>query len=65
MIDRHEGIAYLQFNLPTQEALDARIALLLGSGGRRTIGETGAPYAYVDLQGQLGITLLLVRSAAQ
>ncbi len=62
LIERHEGLAYLQFNLPDQAALDARIARLLELGGVRTLGDAGAPYAYVDMQRQLGMTLLLVKT---
>ncbi len=63
LIEQHEGLAYLQFNLPDQASLDAMIASLLARGGVRTLGDTGAPYAYIDLQQTLGLTLLLVKSA--
>lgn len=62
MIARYEGLHYLQLSVRGQERLEALVAALEGAGGRRTLGAAGAPFAYVDLTGSLGLTLLLVRT---
>jgi hypothetical protein len=64
MIERHEGLDYLQFSVAGQQGLDDRVSAFEKKGGIRTLGAPGAPYAYIDFQDQLGITLLLVKSAS-
>ena len=56
LIDKREGGHYFNFNVPdVQEGVD----YLVAKGGHRTLGNSSAPYAYVDMP-SLGVTVLLL-----
>ena len=55
-MDKREGGHYFNFNVPdVQESVD----YLVAKGGHRTLGNSSAPYAYVDMP-SLGVTVLLL-----
>jgi len=57
MVERHAG--YLNFFV---DDVDAVVDRLVKRGGTRTLGTTGMPFAYVDMERQLGVTILLLKS---
>ena len=56
LIDKREGGHYFNFNVPDVEE---GVNYLVAKGGHRTLGNSSASYAYVDMP-SLGVTVLLL-----